>query len=62
MGTLGVERELGLGIQRLGFESGLCYLEVGDLGKSYYLSLIFPFYKIDIIIPYLNDKLIIRIL
>lgn len=51
MGTLGVERELGLGIQRLGFESGLCYLEVGDLGKSYYLSLIFPFYKIDMIIP-----------
>lgn len=36
-------------------------LIIGDLGKSYYLSLICPFYKIETIIPYLTDKLIIRI-
>lgn len=54
-----MKRELRLGFQRLGF--WVLLLKIGDLGKSYYLSLIFSFYKIETIIPYLTDKLIIRI-
>lgn len=54
-----MKRELGLGFQRLGF--WVLLLKIGDLGKSYYLSLIFSFDKIETIIPYLTDKLIIRI-
>lgn len=58
-GALGMKRELGLGFQRLGF--WVLLLIIGDLGKSCYLSLICPLYKIEAIIPYLTDKLIIRI-
>lgn len=58
-GALEMKRELGLGFQRLGFWDLL--LIIGDLGKSYYLSLICLFYKIETIIPYLTEKLIIRI-
>ena len=60
VGALGVEGAVGFGFGRLAFESGFCHLEVGDLGKSCDLSLIF--YEVGVIIPYLTDKQIIRIL
>lgn len=45
MGTLEWKENWDLDFRRLGFECGFCYSEVGDLGKSCYLSLIPSFYK-----------------
>lgn len=54
--TLEVERGVGLGVRRLTFETGSCHLELGDVDKSCYLSLIFPSCKMDMVVLELTIK------
>lgn len=49
---MGVDKAWELRYRRCGFRYGLCYLEVGDLGKSSYLRIIFHCCHIGVIMRY----------